>query len=101
MNIFNLQLRFLIPLILTLVGAAYVALPLMDQLTLRWFSRDLNSRGTLVTNALSDSISETLSDVKETRLEALFDRTVQDERLFAIGLCSLTACCCVIPPLFP
>jgi trehalose-6-phosphate synthase len=89
MNIFNLQLRFLIPLVLTLVGAAYVALPLMDQLTLRWFSRDLNSRGTLVTNALSDSISETLSDVKETRLEALFDRTVQDERLFAIGLCSL------------
>ena len=89
MNIFNLQLRFLIPLVLTLVGAAYVALPLMDQLTLRWFSRDLNSRGALVTNALSDSISETLADVKETRLEALFDRTVQDERLFAIGLCSL------------
>jgi hypothetical protein len=89
MNIFNLQLRFLIPLVLTLVGATYVALPLMDQLTLRWFSRDLNSRGALVTNALSDSIGETLADVKDTRLDALFDRTVQDERLFAIGLCSL------------
>ena len=89
MNIFNLQLRFLIPLVLTLVGATFVALPLMDQLTLRWFSRDLNSRGALVTNALSDSINETLSDSKETRLEVLFDRTVQGERLFAIGLCSL------------
>jgi trehalose-6-phosphate synthase len=89
MNIFNLQLRFLLPLAATLVAAAYLALPLMDQLTLRWFSRDLNSRGTLVTNALSDSIAETLADVKQTRLEVLFNRTVQDERLFAIGLCSL------------
>ena len=89
MNVLNLQLRFLIPLVLTLVGAAYVALPLMDQLTLRWFSRDLNSRGTLVTNALSDSIAETLADERETRLDTLFDRTVQDERLYAIGLCSL------------
>ena len=89
MNVFNLQLRFLIPLGATLIAAAYLAVPLMDQLTLRWFARDLNSRGILVTNALSDSIGETLADVKETRLQALFDRAVQDERLFAIGLCSL------------
>ena len=56
MRFLNLQLRFLIPLLLTLVAAAYFATPLMDQLTLRWFSRDLNTRGALVTNALSDSI---------------------------------------------
>jgi alpha,alpha-trehalose-phosphate synthase [UDP-forming] len=88
-NTFRLQLRFLVPLVLTLVAAAYLALPLMDRLTLRWFSRDLDLRGTLVANALSDSISEALEDPKEARLQALFNRAVQDERLVAIGLCSV------------
>ena len=42
MKSLNLQLRFLLPLVVTLVVAAYLAVPLMDQLTLRWFARDLN-----------------------------------------------------------
>ena len=35
MKTLRLQLRFLVPLILTLAGAALIAVPLMDQLTLR------------------------------------------------------------------
>ena len=89
MKFLNLQLRFLAPLVATLVVAAYFALPLMDRLTLRWFARDLNSRGSLVTNTLSDSIAAALGDSRDARLQTLFDRAVQDERLFAIGLCSL------------
>jgi len=89
MKFLNLQLRFLAPLLVTLVVAAYFALPLMDSLTLRWFARDLNMRGNLVTNTLSDSISDALIDAKGARLQTLFDRAVQDERLFAIGLCLL------------
>ncbi len=88
MNTFRLQLRFLIPLLLTLGIAAYLALPLMDRLTLRWFSRDLTLRGVLVTNALSDSIDEALKDPGGGRLQALFNRALKDERLVAIGLCS-------------
>jgi len=84
----RLQLRFLLPLVATLVVAAYLAVPLMDQVTLRWFSRDLNSRGALVANVLSDSVADALSSNRTARLRPLFDRTVQDERLFAIGLCS-------------
>ena len=45
MKTFRLQLRFLAPLVVTLVATAYLALPLVDGLTLRWFSRDLNLRG--------------------------------------------------------
>jgi trehalose-6-phosphate synthase len=89
MSTLRLQLRFLVPLALTLVAAAYLALPLMDQLNVRWLSRDLNLRGTLITNALSDSIAEALGDSTDTRLQTLFDRKAQDERLVAIGLCSL------------
>ena len=89
MKSLNLQLRFLAPLLVTLVAAAYFALPVMDRLTLRWFARDLNARGALVTNTLSDAIAGAISDAKGARLQILFDRAVQDERLFAIGLCSL------------
>src|SRR5882757_9060885 len=89
MNTLRLQLRFLVPLVLTLVAAAYLSLYLMDRLTLRWFARDLDLRGTLVADALSDSIAEALADPLGTRLQALFNRTLQDERLVAIGLCSV------------
>lgn len=88
MKTLRLQLRFLIPLVLTLVAAAYLALPLMDSLTLRWFSRDLNLRGSLVTNALSDSIAEAMQTASVARLQPLFNRAVQDERLVAVALCS-------------
>ena len=86
MNTFRLQLRFLVPLLLTLGVAAYLALPLVDRLTLRWFSRDLVTRGELLTNGLSDSISDAVKDPEGVRLKALFDRAVRDERLVAIGL---------------
>jgi len=85
----RLQLRFLVPLTVTLVAAAYVAVPVMDQVTLRWFSRDLNSRGLVVANALSDSVSEAMAAGRTARLRPLFERAEQDERLFAIGLCSV------------
>ena len=84
----RLQLRFLVPLTIALIGASYLAVPLMDRVTLRWFSRDLNSRGKLVANALSDSVAEALLAKGSVKLRALFDRTAQDERLFAIGLCT-------------
>jgi len=85
----RLQLRFLLPLAATLVAAAYLAVPLLDQVTLRWFSRDLNSRGTLVANTLSDSITDALASGRMARLRPLFDRAAQDERLFALGLCGV------------
>ncbi|MEO5881005.1 MAG: trehalose-6-phosphate synthase [Caldimonas sp.] len=91
MRFLNLQLRFLVPLVLTLVVAGSLGVPLLDRLTLRWFSRDLNSRGALVTTALSDSIGESIvqGDAGGRRLRALFTRSAKDERLLAIGLCSI------------
>ncbi len=60
----------------------------MDQLTLRWFARDLNIRGALISNTLSDPVNDELHGVGPSRLQAVFDRAVLDERLYAIGLCS-------------
>lgn len=83
----RLQLRFLLPLVATMVVAAYLALPLMDSMTLRWFGRDLNARGVLIANALSDSVADAVQSHRTSRLKRLFDRTAQDERVFAIGVC--------------
>ncbi len=88
MNTLRLQLRFLLPLVLALLAAAYFALPLMDRLTARWFSRDLTLRGELVANALSDSVAESLRERSTDRLQPLFARAVANERLIAIALCS-------------
>lgn len=88
MKTLRLQLRFLVPLLLTLVATAYFTVPLMDQLTLRWFGRDLNTRGQLVANTLSEPIAEAFANGNEKRLQSLIDRAIQDERMVAIALCS-------------
>lgn len=88
MKTFRLQLRFLLPLLLIVAGTAYLSVPLMDKLTLQWFARDLDMRGTLVANAMSDSVVRAIQETHGRRLQTIFDRAVQDERLVAIGLCS-------------
>ncbi|HYF17450.1 MAG TPA: trehalose-6-phosphate synthase [Ramlibacter sp.] len=87
MNTLRLQLRFLVPLILVLVGAAYLASDLLDKLTTRWFMRDLNLRGSLIAGTMTDAIQDGLAERRGGRLEAVFERALKDERLFAIALC--------------
>jgi trehalose-6-phosphate synthase len=88
MNAYRFQLRFLIPLVITLIAAAYFTVPLADQLTFRWSSRDMSMRGILVTNTLSNPIIEDLNGKHGQGLQTLFDRMLQDERLFALALCA-------------
>ena len=88
MSTFRLQLRFLVPLVLTLVAAVYLALPLLDRVTLGQFGRDLDLRGEVVADALAEAIAKALADPKDARLQALLDNTARDERLRAVGLCA-------------
>ena len=101
MKTLRLQLRFLVPLLLTLVAAAYFALPVMDRLTLRWFARDLNSRGMLVANALADTVSDALQEGRIPRLQAIVNRAAQDERLVAIALCDKNGATLLRTPALP
>ena len=88
MNSFRLQLRFLLPLLIVLTGAAYLSLPLIDALTLRWFARDLDLRGSLVANSLSTVLEDALASNDLDRVKGALDRVVADERLMALGLCN-------------
>ena len=84
----RLALRFVLPLVLALTGVAYTVVPLVDQLTLRWFVRDLDMRSSLIANTIQDSLHERLAVGTETRIESFFNRITRDERLFAIGYCA-------------
>jgi trehalose 6-phosphate synthase len=88
----RLSLRFIIPLVLALGAIAYGVAPLVDDLTLKWFVRDLDIRTKLITSAVQEPLAAAITDdlsprIRQQRLEAVFGRLVQDERLFAIGYC--------------
>jgi trehalose 6-phosphate synthase len=83
----RLQLRFLLPLVLVTAGAAWFASNLLDELTSRWFSRDLNARGALITSSMTDGINAGLAEPRGRRLRAAFERVLENERLYALALC--------------
>lgn len=83
----RLSLRFVVPLVLVLAALAYSVMPLVDRLTVRWFTRDLNLRANLVANTIDGQL-QTLVAANDTRaIRRFFSRITQDERLYAIGVC--------------
>ncbi|MBS3934634.1 MAG: trehalose-6-phosphate synthase [Sulfuritalea sp.] len=84
----RLSLRFVLPLMLVLAGIAYAVAPLVDQLTLRWFIRDLDIRSSLIANTIREPLSEQLAAGKKAKIGEFFGRITQDERLYAIGYCA-------------
>ena len=87
----RLSLRFVLPLMLVLAGIAYAVAPLVDQLTLRWFVRDLDIRASLIVNAIQEPLQEQLAAGKKTKINEFFNRITQDERLYAVGYCASPA----------
>jgi trehalose 6-phosphate synthase len=84
----RLSLRFVMPLALVLALCAYIVVPLMDNLTLRWFVRDLDIRSQLLANTLQESLLEYIPKKSKKRIDQLFNRAIQDERLYALGFCN-------------
>src|SRR5664279_5399465 len=97
----NLSLRFVLPLVLVLVAIAYGVVPLVDQLTLRWFVRDLDMRSALIANTLQEPLAEQLAAGKKAKISDFFTRITQDERLYAIGYCASPQDKPVASALFP
>jgi trehalose 6-phosphate synthase len=83
----RLSLRFVVPLLVALAVLGWAVVPLVDKLTLQWFSRDLDIRATLVANTLQEPLEDLLRAGNRARLQQFFARITQDERLFAIGFC--------------
>jgi trehalose 6-phosphate synthase len=87
----KLSLRFVLPLILVLAAIAYIVAPLVDQLTLRWFMRDLDMRSSLIANTIQQPLLDLLEADRKSRIVDFFNNITKDERLYAIGYCTSPA----------
>jgi trehalose-6-phosphate synthase len=83
----RLTLRFVIPLIFAMTILAYLVVPLVDKLTLRWSVRDLDIRAKLITRTVQEPLGALLVQENKRKIHALFTQSLQDERLFAMGYC--------------
>ncbi|PKN68718.1 MAG: trehalose-6-phosphate synthase [Deltaproteobacteria bacterium HGW-Deltaproteobacteria-12] len=83
----SLTLRFVIPLVVFMILLAYVVVPLVDKLTLRWSIRDLDMRSKMITNTLQEPFGDLLVQGNRMKINTLFRRAIQDERLLALGYC--------------
>jgi trehalose 6-phosphate synthase len=85
----KITLRFVVPLVTFLAVVGLGLVPLVESLTLRWFVRDLDIRSSLIANTMNESLGPLLQSGASQRILKLFDRAIQDERLYALGFCDL------------
>src|SRR3954468_20721674 len=98
-----LSLRFVVPLALALAAIAYAVVPLVDRLTFQWFVRDLDARGALIAQTAQEPLSELMRDPRgaRSRVQRYFERIMQGERIFAIGLCDRAGHLAYASPTYP
>lgn len=97
----RLSLRFVVPLLVALGIFAYAALPLVDKLMLRWFSRDLEVRANLIATTVEGPLHDLIQTRNEARIPQFFTRLTQDERLFAVAFCPADKADAVATPTLP
>lgn len=88
MKTMRLSLRFVLPLALVLGLVGYGIAPLVDLLTMKWFVRDLDIRAKLIGNTLQESLVPLIEAREGTKVQRVFDRAIQDERLYALAYCN-------------
>ena len=79
----RLSMRFIAPLVVTLAVLGYALLPVVDRLTLRWWVNDLDTRSQLVANTLEDQLAQLVQQGATAKINTLFNRALQDQRLYA------------------
>jgi len=97
----RLSLRFLVPLLLALGAFAYISVPLADSLMQRWFVRDLDIRSSLIAGTVQEQMATLVATRSEPRITAYFNRMLQDERLYGVGLCLDPGASLIATPNFP
>ena len=86
----RLSLRFIAPLAITLALLAYPLVLLVDRLTLRWWVNDLDTRSQLIANTMQDQLADLVAHGAGSKINGLFMRAIQDERLYALAYCDET-----------
>jgi trehalose-6-phosphate synthase len=81
----RLALRFIVPLAILLTLFAYAMVPLVEGLMKKWFIRDLDIRTVLITNSIQDNLVGLIKQDSKPKIQSLFNKIIEDERLFAVG----------------
>jgi len=97
----RLSLRFLLPLILALTVLAYVVVPLVDGMTLKWSIRDLDTRAQLVAGALQRPLAALVPAHDEAGIASILNGSIRDDRLYALGFCDPAGKLLYRTPTFP
>lgn len=87
-RLLRLSLRFILPLAIAICLFAYAVVPLVDNLTLHWFVKDLDIRSQSLASAMQDPLLEYVPTRSREKILQLFDRAIRDERLYAVAFCS-------------
>ena len=87
MRPFQLSLRFILPLAMVIGISALVLLPLVDDLTQRWFLRDLDTRAQMVAASVREPAIDFLSMEDTEGMQDLLERAAVDGHLLALGFC--------------
>ncbi|WP_374047047.1 trehalose-6-phosphate synthase [Massilia sp. YIM B02443] len=81
-------MRFLLPLACVLILFGAIAIPYLESAIERWFVRDLDMRAQLVSTTLEQPLLNYLDEGSPERITDMFNRAIQDERLFALAFCT-------------
>ncbi len=84
----GVSLRFILPLALILGLFALALLPLVDELTQRWFLRDLKTRSQMVAAALSEPARIALLSQDGGLFRLPFESELRNGHVLAFGLCN-------------
>ena len=68
----RLSLRFVLPLLIVLALVAYAVVPLVDALTFKWFTRDLDSRSKLLASTIEAPLAELVAAKSKSKNLYLF-----------------------------
>jgi trehalose 6-phosphate synthase len=81
----RLSLRFIVPLPVVLAAFAYAVLPIVDDLTVRWFRRDLDIRASLIANTVQEPLQNLTRSGDHAKAQQVLTRIAQDEKVFDVG----------------
>jgi len=87
LRLLRLSMRFVLPLAAAIALFAYAVVPMVDNLTLNWFVKDINIRSQSLANAMHDPLTEYVPVGARDKVLQLFDRAIRDERLYAVAFC--------------
>ena len=85
----QLSLRFILPLALVIGLSALILLPLVDDLTQRWFLHDLDRRAHRVAASIRAPLIDYVKQRDTAAMQDLLERTAIDKHLLALGFCDL------------